>query len=314
MTSANAFENPLVAMASLGDDEAQRLPATEWAVPERIGLDPSGENLVWAWDGAPSRWRRPSAGMLEAFVLLRDAPPARVLGYARTWGVLGICEHGLPSSHNPPASGEVFGGGARIPTDRLLGCDGIGADVDGRWEFREPLEAWRRLAAEAMAIAVAIAKLRQGPDATAVARHDAAMTARWRQRQLNEWLTVGRVRPACQFAFDWYTGASGPKITPSVGGDGLFGALGLRLLLAATDVRGLAPCAGCREWFTPEYAQRPSELSWCKKPGCQRAKRAAASRAYRGRKKAAVRTPIGTPKPADAGGIQRMRRPKMPHT
>jgi hypothetical protein len=40
--------------------------------------------------------------MLSRFVELSEAKPERIRDFARRWGVLSICEHDLPASHNPP--------------------------------------------------------------------------------------------------------------------------------------------------------------------------------------------------------------------
>src|SRR5215217_7132575 len=79
----------------LDDDEPKRLSASRWAVPNTIDLDQSGQHLVWQWGITPERWIKPSAKILEQFVGLVSAPAQSVLAYAREFGLLGICEHGL---------------------------------------------------------------------------------------------------------------------------------------------------------------------------------------------------------------------------
>src|SRR5829696_7419488 len=95
MTTTYAIRDVLV------DDEPTPVSATQWAVPTEIDLDASGEHLVWYWSGAPERWVRPKAMMLERFLSLHNAGPTGIAAYARTWGVLSTCPNGLPSSHNP---------------------------------------------------------------------------------------------------------------------------------------------------------------------------------------------------------------------
>lgn len=278
-----------IALAALSDHDAQRIAATPWAVPDRVRLDDAGEHLVWAWSGEPTIWRQPSDGILEGFIRLLDAGPAEVLGYARRWGVLGICRHGLPASHSPPPAGlrqsDRFAAEPASSLDWPSGCQPVAEIVDGRWWGREPIAAWRALAGEARGVALAVARLGLETDPAPAARHRAAEAAMWVQGRLDEWVEIGRVRPVCEARIDWSGAKDDPRLVSTMGGDGLFGALALRLLLAVTGVRGLAFCAACDEPFAPTYGQRRGDRSWCKDPQCQRAERAAASRDYRRRRR-----------------------------
>jgi hypothetical protein len=298
MRSHDRFDNPLVALAAL--EHSGPVAENLLAMPGRdhIGLDPDGENLIWSYSGVPLRWRKPSASLLPSFIKLANGSPKRILAYAQQWGVLGICDHGLPSSHNPLMEPQSTATGADWP----MGCSGIGANVDGQWQIREPLSAWRRLAGEALVMVAAMARMRDDDATSQLARHGSAMTALELRGRLNEWLRMGAVRPACQLHPDWYNVAGESKLLATVGGNGLFGALALRLLLAATGAYGLALCAGCGDWYTPASTPRPGERNWCRRGDCQKAKRAAASRDYYARenaKRATPTTPVSTPEPAD---------------
>ena len=267
-----------------GDEHGKppRIGDHPWAVPNKtLRLDAGGEHLVWHWDPVPEPedWFRPGPTMLAQFVGLRDAEPERILAYARRWGVLGICPHGLPSSHNPTqdlGAGEV-----------IEGCEGIGRlNDEGQWVFREPIAAWHRFATEAYAIAATAARLRgygSGPDLSPHGR--LTLTLRlW--KALNRWLALGGVGPAIILHPDWPKVEPERALVPTIGAPGLFGALALRLSLASTGAAGLAPCAGCGEWFSPSVTPRTGERQWCSKPACQKAKRASASRGYRERQRA----------------------------
>jgi hypothetical protein len=200
-----------------------------------------------------------------------------VLRYAKTWGVLGICEHGLPSSHNPSRDDDGWS---------HIGCEGIGeADDDGRWTFSEPVEAWHRFAREAREIALLAAALRgYGQFREPHLGTRLAMTVNL-QRSLNRWLHLGAVAPVVVFHRDWASGDPETALLPAVGGSSLFGGLALRLALACTGSAGLAPCASCGEWFTPSFAPRDGQRQWCARTACQNEKRAAASRSSRRRTK-----------------------------
>ena len=112
----------------------------EWLVPEDIAL--RRDRLCWR----PSKpWpefsgfkyayakRTPGPGLLEQFVALSDAPDEDILRYARQWGVLVICHHGLPASHSEH-------------------CRPLTLPGRGRYVFWEPVENWRFFARHAQRV------------------------------------------------------------------------------------------------------------------------------------------------------------------
>jgi hypothetical protein len=80
--------------------------------------------------------KAPGPGMLTDFVALAEAEESRILAYAKRWGPLCICGHGLPCSHNRHEC-------APLPAD---------ARHPERKVFWEPLASWRHYATEARAI------------------------------------------------------------------------------------------------------------------------------------------------------------------
>jgi hypothetical protein len=70
--------------------------ATRWPVPERLEHD--GKYLYWEqkWIRPAKlghefgRWASPARGMLERFVSLDETDTARILAFARRWGLLGV--------------------------------------------------------------------------------------------------------------------------------------------------------------------------------------------------------------------------------
>ncbi len=271
--SAAAAPDPISDL--LDDGEPKPLSATRWTVPTTVELDRSSMHLVWHSDGGRERWVKPGPKMLERFIGLRSAPPDRILAYARAWGLLEICRHGLPRSHNPTRELDA--------DEVVLGCERLVELVEDEWEFREPIEAWHRFAEEAHATALLAASIRgygPTPDPFRGRRAAIRLGLRWR---LNRWLELGAVRPAIVLHPNWLEDEWESPLLPVVGGSGLFGALALRLALACTGAVGLAPCAACGEWFTPNFAPREGQRAWCPEAKCQKAERAAPSRSYRRR-------------------------------
>lgn len=83
------------------------------------------------------------------FIRLVDASNVRVLEFARRWGVLGICPHGLPKNHARRCE----------PLQLLEGCSPC-------WNAWEPIAVWRDMAREAAAILDVTAALRAGRPAS----------------------------------------------------------------------------------------------------------------------------------------------------
>jgi DNA-directed RNA polymerase subunit RPC12/RpoP len=262
---------------------------------------------VWSW---PSQAEGAAADstLLTDFVSLADTDDERILAFARRWGMLNICEHGLPIYH--PWIGER----RRYPCDWL--------DVDGsRKVFWEPLAAWRRYAAEARALIKLSRRLHRGRlgelhdwqevpgvqgtaywetwseaghvpedsallliqdnwaftlDETKLGR-DVAFERRCLARSVEKWASDGGVKPI----LDW----DGAKPRIELEGGGLFGALAVELLQAVGYPDTLAICDGCGKAFIPAMRPSTSRRNYCKDCGHRAAIRDAARR-YRQRKRA----------------------------
>jgi len=138
-----------------------------------------GKCLLWnlGQDGNWATMNRNTtteSSMFENFVKLGKgvAPAEEILSYAKRWGVLGICEHGMPSSHNPPPTPRQPAVSGYIH-DVVYGCVPVVApdhlvSATSRWSsehtwcrppyskhhrrFYEPVEPWRHYARQARAL------------------------------------------------------------------------------------------------------------------------------------------------------------------
>src|SRR5687768_9712967 len=111
----------------------------EWNKPSVVNVE--GESLVYSARGLivqpdPKHPFEP----LDSFIRLEGTESKEIAGFARKWGVLGICEHGLPSTHQSPHFFNVDG-----PFIQLL--TGVGyrhcfpsERAGGMWH--EPINAW----------------------------------------------------------------------------------------------------------------------------------------------------------------------------
>ncbi|MCI0485773.1 MAG: hypothetical protein L0229_04145 [Blastocatellia bacterium] len=122
------------------------LDPARWSAPVKIDLDLDRDRLVWEQKD-PFNFITEGSGMLDQFIKLTDAPPERIRDYARRWGILDVCKHDLPFTHNPapphqrywdwmPNLNRLEDGSNRfcIPVSGL-----------GRESGWGPLEPWRQL-------------------------------------------------------------------------------------------------------------------------------------------------------------------------
>lgn len=236
-----------------GDEEGRLnrpFPTGEWLVPAQVEL--VNGRLEWDWFGEDSKLReiQPDrlSGLLEGFLSLADAKDKDILRYARQWGVLALCKHGLPTSHFSECR----------PLDWPGPC-------------AEPLTAWRHYAKEANALVRLSLKLgrntlpqkqdwsglplRRPPRSVEAGRLLVA-------ERITRWLTHGGVRARLAWRQT--------RPTMSFGGGGLFGALAIQLMLAASRTSGVAICSGCGMGYLPSRQPRAKERHYCEE--CRRRK------------------------------------------
>ncbi len=243
-----ANEWDLAGLTDVSGNLGRPLQSNVLAVPARVELE--RDRLLWSWghgDKGPTETRA-TPELLTEFAALPDASDERILRFARRWGVLSICEHGLPASHNPGRLGDHHGG-----------CRPLGwTESSPWWDGWEPLDSWRHFAGQArglinIAAQVHVEKPGSDADWAIVFRRGARKDAPWWHRTViadrlmltqvvNEWLELGRVVPYAR----WHEPA--PQIL--LVAPGLFGALAGQLLLASVNTRGLAVCSRCGQGYS----------------------------------------------------------------
>lgn len=261
----------------------QVLPAERLFVPPLIEVE--GEMLIYERAGPAGVFQRevePEEQMIWQFIELAEAEPEAILKFARRWGVLGICPHLLPTSHNPPPLNAAGNG-------PVTWCYPLGYFEGGTWE---PLAIWRTFAAQARAMILVSRQLHLGQPGTVedwrVIYARSGREAPWWQRDveadrailarvLEEWLILGNVRLRVRW--------DGKAPTVGIGG-GLFGALAAQLLGVVSGTTQFEICSACGKTYKPERRPRAGRR-YC--PECRAAGRPAAdaNRDARARKKAA---------------------------
>jgi len=288
------------ALAGRAPDRVQRTADTGWLRPDEVRL--VDQHLEWKVNELPTFHRtRSGRGMLTGFLKLanddqgarrqQESPDADVLRYAQRWGYLGLCSHGVPRRHlllYDPAN----------PYDQarpVPGC--LAVSTRDLW-LRESVSAWRMIASDALTvrqIAKALhggnpaapelwAKLAWEPSLTRLVRivrgrpgHPATMgtavdAMAVEQAALGElvtnWLAIADVRPVL-----WWGYRRKPDI--ELTNNGLFGALAIRLLLAASNAELIAECDGCGLPM-PDVSTRSDRRNYCEtcfEPRALRARR-----------------------------------------
>ncbi len=249
----------------------------------------------WLLDGEVARQaiitrqeaERDMRGMLDEFLGLCDAPNEAILHYAQTWGVLELCHHNLPSSHDLFRSDYLL-----LPTPRITGP--AAAQIPTRDPRqcpptrREPLSTWRFFSRQAQSILRIAADL-QGPRPRLGSVDDwerllrpgvspvQSLDAQGRclGDVIEGWLSLGRIKPAI--------GNLTMKLTWS--GADLFGELAVLVALAATAKDGQVFCAACGNAYEPKRRVIRRGFNYCPEDKCQRQADAMRAQRYRDRKK-----------------------------
>lgn len=206
-------------------------------------------------------------GVLDGFVGLARATDKQVLRFARRFGALELCAHGLPFVWHVTHL-------TRAQCERL--------------ELQQT-DLYRRYAAKARAVlnVASLLHRQRVPGAADFASFEwtptgviSAETARRAiEIEIRCWLLWGRVRPVVT----WQHGDATVKLS----GDGLWGALARQLAFAVTRTERWALCAGCGELFLPTRRPREGNRSWCSKSTCKHESLKRAKREYARRRLAA---------------------------
>jgi len=282
------------------DDLDRSFPAEWWPLPGRVRI--VGKGLAWTFPTlARQRYTGPGRTLLRDFIALASKPAPLIRDFAAQWGVLYICKHALPSTHNPTPRLPSFDPLKDVPerARRMALFDRrcYLAEIKP-WVYWEPLDIWRRYARTAGAVLNLACQLRTRQlgdvDDWRLVLGDASWEPpdEWRRppekaRALserrfllanhvnNEWLRRGQVSPT----LEWRKGTPGLIF----GSKCLFGALAIKLALAVARTEGFALCASCGTYYIPSRRPAPNRRQYCHECGPVVAKRDAA-RDYRARK------------------------------
>ncbi len=241
--------------------------------------------------------KKPFETLRDFIGLDQDQTGDRILRYARRWGVLSICEHGLPSSHSlrQPVM-EKENGEYMYPTkvfpNAYVSCRPL-ERADGM--FYEPLELWRLLAQQVKAILHLGKQLHTG---NPIRQEDWQALRDWfhilkgseqedqakfvLSHVVNHWLDMTGVRPQ----FFWSKSRthfvlSNPNVFQ---GSRLLAALAVQMTLMLNRSSGYALCASCGKPFPLRKGQSIRRDVYCSSVDCgTKAARREATKRYRQR-------------------------------
>lgn len=291
-----------------------------WLVPAAIELRAGYQLVSRSTDGhGRQAIAEPGPRMLTEFLRLgqESSPSERVVEYARRWGTLHICKHGLPASHtrNPEEWCEAWS----FPDE-----------LEPEAEFWEPVGVWRHFARQARGyLAIAdrlhggqigrqedwqiVHEWRHWPNGRGSGKglwafsdrptnpsqtidlgtgklkdpHQAYTVPWWRQTVDEDWsMVVEGVEETWLSYGDVRPSLSLSDGTPRIrlGGGGLFGALAVQLMMNVCRTAGIALCSECGIAYLPKRRPRVGNRHYCQDCGKKPAQRNA-SREYRRRRR-----------------------------
>ncbi len=211
----------------------------------------------------------------DEFMKLRDR--AGILTFARKYGVLRLCEHGLPATHNPGSLPANLGGSIYAGCE-ILRLGAVQRQLSGA-DFRERTTPWRSFARQARAMLALAVDLHTGRSgkaaywrilrrswprlAWATLQSGSTVEQEWSALTLyvNDWLALGGVRPIMLMD----AAGCSPKLRLQVS---LFGILAVQLFLAIARASTYAWCDGCGGLYEPaERRPKSGQRHFC--PGCR---------------------------------------------
>jgi len=300
----NPLDDPreLQVKAELGDlaTEAGMLagggpPTHRPLVPNSIRL----EDGFLFWDYVATEGPSPPfkevdpVGALDRFVRIQSDQD--VLEFARRFGPLLLCSHGLPPLH--PAQGDQ-----EDPALIRQSCRPVKREALGRWRYyvrqaraivfisgsmRQgepgPRDAWEELFQSQPKIDGGFPEDTRNLIDKLCQAHEKELTAAatwiYLKPFLDTWLTLGGLR--LEISTYWHPLTSPPRV--QIAGSGTFGVLALQLLASITGSQGFYPCHACGDPYRPARRPQAGRRSYCDRPECKKWGAAARKRKERQR-------------------------------
>ncbi len=252
----------------------RKLAVHEYRVPSPIHLE--GGRLFWRRDRPQWKDVKPTVETFSEFVRLgsEDVEDVEILKYARRWGVLNLCKHLLPRSHNAEclalesysqSKGEPISEWRKFA--RITGATlNISQDLtDGRlgdpqdWQILIQDDHLNRLQAHTLP-ALGVFGWKATRKSTERAIREGELEAKALIAGIvNRWLEFGNVRPR----MEWQEAEPLVLLSGAAYSGGLFGAIAVHLLELAGQYI-IASCSGCRKFYHPDIRPKSGQDRFCK--------------------------------------------------
>jgi hypothetical protein len=233
--------------------------------------DPKDEVAAYLRPLRGERQANPERCLWE-FIDLGIKPEEEILAFANARGVLGLCRHDMPASHNAPADEWL-----REDEDRAQ--EAIIKGYRCTMQRREPIAAWRLWAQRfraVLSIAAELAYDRPGSTADWEVLHSMvrdepsgsyptlevyrgeSLEDEWGRLHdvLDYWTRIGQVCPVPQWG-----GLQGLRLV--LAGKGLFGMLAAQLVTVVSSHQGVVKCSRCRRLTATRHKPRRDQPVYC---------------------------------------------------
>jgi hypothetical protein len=273
-----------LALAGFDKDRPMKVGAI-WAPPvARV----EGEFLIYRLGDRAKR--NASQGLLRGLLDAKSSPEA-IIRFCKRWGVLGLCEHGIPASHGSCVSRRAF------HTEMVSGVSGIKASYG-----RESIASVRRFAGALESLLRIGAEMSQGRrgaasewanaeeticgpdfpmwDPSPSTVNDLDISRNFLQMLVRRLIEICRIVP--RFFWNRDTKSWQIDLDSQGSGNNLPALLTIELIVTIADKDGFAICSSCHRAYIPARRPDPTRRNYCPQCGLAAAQRDAA-REYRRR-------------------------------
>jgi hypothetical protein len=266
-----------------------------YARPAHVTYNEQDKRIEWALEDGriqtAAKDTTATGNLIADFVNLA-VTPNRFKADVERWGVLYLCRHNLPATHNPSWPARVLADSGQMITARNCALQYSDRETGGRkpasrkksnradlptnWESLEVWERFARQAYHLLNIADSLHAGRTGSKDDWVGvlqryeiipselHYQAPVTSESRLGQsvpedmlqvsqvTNEWLRLGNVG----LHLNW---ASSRRPTIAWGGQTLFAVLAIQLMVAVSHAHALVRCSECPQFYVPDRLPRTDE-------------------------------------------------------
>ena len=276
-TDSNMTENYDWSFSGISHESGglyRSVPDGGWYAPNVVRLAKNRKFLTWGERHPEWPWlsqRFPEPEMLEGFLGLAQGSETDIHKFARKWGVLGLCQHGL-------RAGIVRHPECDSCQDEFFGQPG--KYLSGKFILKERIFDWRRLSNHfgnilSVAIELHQGELAENEDLEKLVDLLPEAEKKWRNRGeivrsrtaqqslVQSSIELLSLQSDLQILFSW-----NPYANPSLNiGGSLFGALVLQLMLVISKIDNLTLCSACGIPFLPKRSPNPNRRRYCSQCG-----------------------------------------------